>query len=95
MSSARWSTRPARCAEPAAVLNQAGAGRQTEELATAWAQRFSALVALIRDGAPQPSETFAVSLSYPSPYAVRLPAVAVQDVTPWPDTSESSVMSPL
>ncbi len=38
---------------------------------------------------------FAVSLSYPSPYAVRLPAVAVQDVTPWPDTSESSVMSPL
>jgi hypothetical protein len=39
-------------AELAAALEQAGAGRQAEALAAAWAGRFAALVSSIGEGAP-------------------------------------------
>ncbi len=39
-------------AELAAALDQAGAGRQAEALAAAWARRLAALVSSIGEGAP-------------------------------------------
>jgi 2-haloacid dehalogenase len=84
------------CAGRAEVgVSQAGAGpRRAEELAAAWAERFAALVALIREGAPWQStdELNARALADvlrdgpPLPeVAVRQLALAGHRLRPWPD----------
>ena len=82
-------------AELATALDQAGVGQgQTEALAAAWAARFAALLALIREGAPWQStdELNARALADvlrdgpPLPEAtVRHLALAGHRLRPWPD----------
>jgi 2-haloacid dehalogenase len=81
-------------AELTAVLDRAGAGRQSEALAAAWGRRFAALVASIREGAAWRStdELNAEALAdvlrdgprLPEP-AVRHLALAGHRLKPWPD----------
>ena len=81
-------------AEVAAALAQAGAGRQAEALATAWARRFAALVSAIGEGAPWRStdDLNAEALAGVLRDAPRLPEAAVRHLAlaghrlrPWPD----------
>lgn len=81
-------------AELAAALDQAGAGRQTEALATAWARRFEDLVSSIRQGAPWRStdDLNAEALADVLRAGPRLPEATVRQLAlaghrlrPWPD----------
>jgi 2-haloacid dehalogenase len=81
-------------AELAAALDQAGAGRQAEALAAAWARRFAALVSSIREGAPWRStdDLNAEALADVLRDGPRLPeatvrrlALAGHRLRPWPD----------
>ena len=81
-------------AELAAALAQAGAGRQAEALAAAWARRFAALVSAIGEGAPWRStdDLNAEALAGVLRDAPRLPEAAVRHLAlaghrlrPWPD----------
>ena len=81
-------------AELSAALDQAGAGRQAEALAAAWARRFAALVSAVGEGAPWRStddlnaEALADVLREgpPLPEAtVRRLALAGHRLRPWPD----------
>lgn len=82
-------------AELEAALDQVDAGQQAEALAEAWARRFAALVAPIREGAPWRStdalnaEALADVLrgGPPLPEAtVRQLALAGHRLRPWPDS---------
>jgi phosphoglycolate phosphatase-like HAD superfamily hydrolase len=81
-------------AELAAALVQAGDGEQAAALATAWAQRFDALVSAIGQGAPWRStdDLNAEALAGVLRDGPRLPAATVQYLAlaghrlrPWPD----------
>src|SRR6266487_264232 len=82
-------------AEVAMALDQAGAGpEQAEELAAAWARRFAALAASIRQGAPWQSadELNARALADVLRDGPRLPEAAARHLAlaghrlrPWPD----------
>jgi 2-haloacid dehalogenase len=81
-------------AELAAALDQAGAGRQAEALAAAWALRFADLVSSIREGAPWRStdDLNAEALADVMRDGPRLPeatvrrlALAGHRLRPWPD----------
>jgi 2-haloacid dehalogenase len=85
-------------AELAAALDQAGAGRQVETLAAAWAQRFAALVSSIRRGAPWRStdDLNAEALAQVLHDGPQLPGATVQHLAlaghrlrPWPDAQEA------
>jgi 2-haloacid dehalogenase len=81
-------------AELAAALDQHGVGQHAQALATAWAQRFDALVSAIGEGAPWRStdDLNAAALadvlkggpSWPAS-AVRHLALAGHRLRPWPD----------
>ena len=81
-------------AELAAALDQAGAGRQAEALAAAWARRFAALVSSIGEGAPWRStdDLNAEALAGVLRDGPRLPEATVRHLAlaghrlrPWPD----------
>jgi 2-haloacid dehalogenase len=81
-------------AELAAALDQAGAGPQTEALATAWARRFEDLVSSIRQGAPWRStdDLNAEALADVLREGPQLPEATVRHLAlaghrlrPWPD----------
>ena len=85
-------------AELAAALDQAGAGRQAELLAAAWARRFAALVSSIRRGAPWRSadDLHAEALAQVLRDGPQLAEATVQHLVlaghrlrPWPDAQEA------